>query len=642
MSKAKTAAEPESARRQVLFFLSAAALCVLLLRPLKTSFLVAPALVAALTVLLIRYQDQHREKTEVSRGKLLGAAGVSVLLGIVFAAVWLRTLRVVSLQYIDWKRSLPVLTAAVCSVPLSVPFLSRVLAAFAACRGEMDTQIRGTGSPEFAKEERLSTEDRRLLLCTAIIAVSVCSLSSPLYPFNNWVDANCFFTVGKSMLSGVVPYRDLYEQKGPLLYALYALAYPVSHRSFFGVWLMEIAAAYAFLNLSYRTMQLIMGCKSPPALLLTAVLVYTAPAFLKGGSAEEFCLPLMMLSVYYGTLLVLQDRELTGREALLIGLSSGAVLWVKYSMLGFYFGFILVPAWRMLRKHRALQLLKLLLLIVAGVVLASLPVLLYFGLNGAVSDLWTAYFFNNIVVYGKGSSLAATIRGLLSGAASMLTFNDATVLLVLFAVVSLFREKKRTYGSMISLSFVFAFFVIYMGGINMKYYSEILCIFVPVGVAQLWKTAARLAGGPENPEDIRSRKERRLVRVLIPLLFVAALFGSENSEMLRYRRADLPQYQFAGTIADTPDATLFNYGALDIGQYTVNDIVPTCRYFCMLNIQSEEMFHEMDRYMAEGATDYIVSRGLPVESPHYTLIQTAYFTDDGTEYPYYLYRHNGL
>ena len=176
----------------------------------------------------------------------------------------------------------------------------------------------------------------------------------------------------------------------------------------------------------------------------------------------------------------------------------------------------------------------------------------------------------------------------------------------------------------------------------MKYYSEILCIFVPVGVAQLWKTAARLAGGPENPEDIRSRKERRLVRVLIPLLFVAALFGSENSEMLRYRRADLPQYQFAGTIADTPDATLFNYGALDIGQYTVNDIVPTCRYFCMLNIQSEEMFHEMDRYMAEGATDYIVSRGLPVESPHYTLIQTAYFTDDGTEYPYYLYRHNGL
>ncbi|MBP5744029.1 MAG: hypothetical protein J6W44_03865 [Oscillospiraceae bacterium] len=640
MSKEKTAAGPEPVRMRVLFFVSAAAFCVLLLRPLKTSFLVAPVSVAALTALLIRFFDHHGEKAALSRRQLLEAAAVSVLLGGVFAAVWLRTLRLVSLQFIDWKRSLPVLAAAVCAVPLAVPFLSRVLAAISVCRENTCGQIPCAEPTETGKKNGLTPEDRRLLLCTAAVAVSVCSLSSPLYPFNNWVDANCFFTVGKSMLSGVLPYRDLYEQKGPLLYALYALAYPVSHRSFFGVWLMEIAAAYAFLNLSYRTMQLIMGRKSPPALLLTAVLVYTAPAFLKGGSAEEFCLPLMMLSVYYGTSVVLQNRELTCREALLIGLSSGAVLWVKYSMLGFYFGFILVPAWQMLRKRRAVQLLKLIGLIVAGVILASLPVLLYFGLNGAISDLWTAYFYNNIVVYGKGSSLAATVRGLLSGAASVLTFNDATVLLALFAVVSLFRDKQRAYGSMIGLSFMFAFFVIYMGGINMKYYSEILCIFVPVGVAQLWKTAARLSAEPERPEQNPVRNRNRLVRILVPLLFAAALFGSENSEMLQYRRADLPQYQFAETIVETPGATLFNYGALDIGQYTVNDILPTCRYFCMLNIQSDEMFREMDRYMAEGVTDYIVSRGLPVESPHYTLIQTAYFVDDGTEYPYYLYRNH--
>ena len=442
------------------------------------------------------------------------------------------------------------------------------------------------------------------------------------------------------MLFGVVPYRDLYEQKGPLLYALYALAYPVSHRTFFGVWLMEIAAAFAFLSLSYRTMRLIMGRKSPPALLLAAVLVYTVPAFLKGGSAEEFCLPLMMLSVYYGTSVILQNRELTGREALMIGLSAGAVLWVKYSMLGFYFGFILVPAWRMLRERRALRLLKLLLLIVAGVALASLPVLLYFGVNRALSDLWTAYFYNNIVVYGKGSSFDATLRGLLSGAASMLTFNDAAALLTLFAAVSLFREKQCAYGLFACLSFMLAFYVIYMGGINMKYYSEILCIFVPVGVAQLWKSVSRLSPEPEEPLQGRRLKERRLLRILMSVLFAVALFGGENAEMLQYRKADLPQYQFADTIAETSDATLFNYGALDIGQYTVNDIVPTCRYFCMLNIQSDEMFREMDRYMTEGLTDYIVSRGLPVESPHYTLVRTATFVDDGTEYPYYLYRHN--
>ena len=636
MELLKTASSSASGRKRICLLLSAAAFCVLLLRPLKTSFITAPAVVAALVFLLLRFDKKYageKDKREVS---VLPAVMTSLLLSGVFIAVWLRTLRIVSLQFIDWKRSLPILVAAGAAAIGAVPFVRRTLYAFFVFRKDTDGML-PDGIPVPALRPKLNREDRCLILCTAAVTVSICSLSSPLYPFNNWVDANCFFTVGKSMLSGIVPYRDLYEQKGPVLYALYALAYPVSHRSFFGVWLMEIAAAYAFLSLSYLTMQQITGRKNPPALLLTAVLVYTAPAFLKGGSAEEFCLPLMMVAMYIGTSSVLENREITGKEALLLGLTSGVVLWVKYSMLGFYIGFIMVPAWRMLREKRILQLLKLLLLIFSGVVLVSLPVIIYFRLNNALKDLWAAYFYNNITVYGKGSSLKAAVRGLLSGAASMLTFNDATVLILLFALLSLVREKKYAYGLFVALSFVFAFAVIYIGGINLKYYSEILCVFIPVGLAQLWKTAGHLYD--ETERNDKALRRERLLHVLVPLLFVAALFGNENTEMMRYRKSDLPQYAFAETIAENPGATLFNYGALDIGQYTVNDILPTCRYFCMLNIQSDEMFREMDRYMAEGVTDYIVSRGLPVESPYYSLIQTAYFVDDGIEYPYYLYRH---
>lgn len=62
-----------------------------------------------------------------------------------------------------------------------------------------------------------------------------CTKSSPLYPTNDWVDTNCFFTVGKSMFEGRVPYLDIYEQKGPLLYFLYGLCYLVSPTSFLGV-----------------------------------------------------------------------------------------------------------------------------------------------------------------------------------------------------------------------------------------------------------------------------------------------------------------------------------------------------------------------------------------------------------------------
>ena len=52
-----------------------------------------------------------------------------------------------------------------------------------------------------------------LLLCflAAAMYLLFSSKSSPMYPMNDWVDVNCFYTMGKSLLAGLVPYRDLYE-----------------------------------------------------------------------------------------------------------------------------------------------------------------------------------------------------------------------------------------------------------------------------------------------------------------------------------------------------------------------------------------------------------------------------------------------
>ena len=72
---------------------------------------------------------------------------------------------------------------------------------------------------------------------TAAVVLLICSKSSPLYPLNDWVDANTFLTIGRGSLHGKVPYRDLYEQKGPVLYFIHTLAAWISEDSFLGVWL---------------------------------------------------------------------------------------------------------------------------------------------------------------------------------------------------------------------------------------------------------------------------------------------------------------------------------------------------------------------------------------------------------------------
>ena len=105
-----------------------------------------------------------------------------------------------------------------------------------------------------SKEGLLSP--RLWTLIIAVFAITLFSYCSPLYPFNVWVDPNCFFTVGKSILDGIVPYRDLYEQKGPILYFIHTFASLISYRSFLGVYFVEIIASWAFLHISYKTISL--------------------------------------------------------------------------------------------------------------------------------------------------------------------------------------------------------------------------------------------------------------------------------------------------------------------------------------------------------------------------------------------------
>ena len=100
-----------------------------------------------------------------------------------------------------------------------------------------------------------------LTCCAAMAALMLLFTSqcSPLYPINVWGDANCLLTVGRVMKRGGVLYRDIYEQKGPLLYLIHALAACLSDTSFWGVYIMEALAMTASLYAAYRLMRLRAG-----------------------------------------------------------------------------------------------------------------------------------------------------------------------------------------------------------------------------------------------------------------------------------------------------------------------------------------------------------------------------------------------
>ena len=65
-------------------------------------------------------------------------------------------------------------------------------------------------------------------------------------------DRAWFTLCGKSWMSGLTPYVDFTDSKGPLLWLLYGLGYLISPHSLHGMFLFEVPAYWATFYILYR------------------------------------------------------------------------------------------------------------------------------------------------------------------------------------------------------------------------------------------------------------------------------------------------------------------------------------------------------------------------------------------------------
>ena len=149
---------------------------------------------------------------------------------------------------------------------------------------------------------RLSSRTARYLFCllTAAVLMTLFSRSSFLYPFNNWSDTNVYMTIGREMLRGAVPYRDLFDHKGLLWYFIYAAANLISTSSYLGLYLIEVLSFSFFLFYSEKTLELFWpSVWSLACLPVLGCLITVSDAFGMGGSAEEIHLAFAAAGMYY-------------------------------------------------------------------------------------------------------------------------------------------------------------------------------------------------------------------------------------------------------------------------------------------------------------------------------------------------------
>lgn len=481
------------------------------------------------------------------------------------------------------------------------------------------------------EDTKLRTAELILLMVIAVVTMLICTKSSPLYPFNDWVDANAYFTVGKSILKGLVPYRDLFEHKGPLLYLIHAAAAMISYDSFIGVFFIETVCCFFFLLYSYKTLRIWFDSDVMAVMPVIAALVYSAAAFSHGDSVEELCFPLLAYAMYVSFRSLHSEQLPSGKECFVIGLTSACVLWMKYTILGFYFGWIVIPAYLCLKWRNPKKLLSMIAMIALGVVCASLPILMYFGVNGALGDLWEVYFYDNIFVYGTaGGESAGLMSNLYYGFLRIIIYNLPAILLICFGTAWCVSAENRY----VALQYLFmtagTALLVYCGTRRYAYYSLIFGAFAPAGAAFLHTLL-------NKKKIFRSRAAKScIVSVCAVMIMVLC---SSNVSMMKYKKSDLPQFKVKELIDQygIESPTLLNYGFLDGGFYTAAGITPNVKYFYMPNIPLDEISEQQQYYTDQGITDFIVTTRKNAEFELYDLVDSFSYYYENTKRTYSLY-----
>ena len=464
---------------------------------------------------------------------------------------------------------------------------------------------------------------------------------------NNWDDVNSYFTMGKGMMNGLVPYRDLFDQKGILLYFLYGLAYLLSHTTHIGVFLLEwIAAALHLLAVQQLAFRLCRAEENGSRAMLVRILlplyaacVYSTRCMWYGGSAEELMLPLFA----WGLVLaidVLHREKSVWKDYLAAGLLAGCVFHIKFNSLGFFFGWMAAVLLLRLREDRVKKTLLHIVSFFAGVLAITLPFLLYFLINHAVKDWFRVTIWLNLTVYSEKLPFGERVYEMMKTLYYHYLDNPGAFVPASLGVLWFLLSRKFSIGEKLAV-FSTALFLglgIFIGGVTLPYYPLPLTVyaafFIPAAVTVIDKLPKVKAGSV----------------AFCVLLFCVVLGGSAavirqyslNPKFMKMKEEDMFQYRFRDVIRQSgiENPTLLNMRCFDVGLYTVADIVPTCYFFQTQTIHLDDVYEMQRENIRRADTDFVVAESYPPDGifENYEEIDHATWDYFGTEIDYYLYQ----
>lgn len=195
-------------------------------------------------------------------------------------------------------------------------------------------------------------------------------------------DLNIYYLIGQGWMQGILPYAQLTDLKGPLVFLLHGLGARLTPGSFSGACVLESLLLGVGVLYAYRTARLFFSV----GISLGVMGAYSLSMLYFSLHPAEIIWVLQQVALFYLLRRAVRGELPDARQQFLLGVSVGVVLLVKFNQAAFWVPFCLwgvVVAGRKWWRSGLLQL--------AGVGAVLVPVLGYFYAQGALAQLWQEY-----------------------------------------------------------------------------------------------------------------------------------------------------------------------------------------------------------------------------------------------------------
>lgn len=220
-------------------------------------------------------------------------------------------------------------------------------------------------------------------LASGFILMFCASESSMLFPQYDY-DYAVFKAIGQGWNEGLIPYKDMFDHKGPILYLIQLIGIKL-YSGKTGIWILELICSVISFELIYKIGIALRSSKK--LIWLTILICYLGlAAYVDGGNTvEEWSLPFQLVSVLLLIKCIYNDGNIK-LMAFYLGLCFGAVAMIRINNNCTICGIVLGMSIYLSKEKRWKDFASSCITFICGAVCVIVPFIIYFYFNNAIDD----------------------------------------------------------------------------------------------------------------------------------------------------------------------------------------------------------------------------------------------------------------